>query len=364
MFHSERHGMTTLRGATLAHVTAVATVVFVAGCSSTTTPGAPEAGAEAGAAGATGGSAGAGAGGKAGGGAGGGAGGAAKDGGADAPSSQGLRLQMRVTILPQALVAVHSVGGDGGARHGGERDAGEKDGATAGDGGIAAALGAAMPLPGVEVCVYQDSSIPCATTQADGSFTMTGLPMRTNLALTLKKSGYYSYLLPIQTASADMDGRSNPAQMAPSGGPAPDLGIAVDLQNKGLIQIVAIAFGGTAAMVDAGAFTTVPGTKVSLSPMSGNGPYFINGSDEFDLSATSFVGIAANYYNVAAGNYTLTFSNPGFDCEPVLFPFGQFGWPLTTPAHSIGVLVVPGYITGSVVALCSKAATIVATDGG
>jgi hypothetical protein len=360
--------MTALKGITLSYVTTMASVVAIAGCSSTTSPGesGKEAGVEAGrsSGGATGRG---GAGGAKGAQTGGSGGGVSRDSGADASGSQGLRLQMRVTILPPSLIAVHAVKEDDGGAHAKTSDAGAHGAgpaAAASDGGSAGGFGMATPLAGVEVCVYQNSTLPCVTTQSDGTFSMTGLPPRTNLALTLKKTGYYSYLLPIQTASADMDGRGNPAQMAPSGGPAPELGFTVDLKNKGLIQVVAIAFGGTAASVDAGMFTTVPGTKVSMSPMSGKGPYFINGQDEFDLSATAFVGVAANYYNVDAGNYTLSFDNPGFDCEPVLFPFGQFGWPLTTPAHSLSLLVVPGYITGSVVALCSKAATIVKIDGG
>jgi hypothetical protein len=192
--------------------------------------------------------------------------------------------------------------------------------------------------------------------------------MRKNVALTFKKSGYYSYLLSIQTASADMDGRSYPVNMAPSGGGTPNLGFKIDLQNKGIIQVIAIAFAGSATMggatVDAGGFATVPGTGLSMSPASGKGPYFVNANNEFDLSAKSFVGVAANYYNVDPGTYTLTFANANFDCEPVLFPFADFGWPLTTPAHSLSAVVAAGYITGSVVALCSKNAGIVSTDGG
>jgi hypothetical protein len=285
-------------------------------------------------------------------------------GGTDAGSSDAsLNLQWKVTVFNTPTPGV--IGGDSGSGDAGAGDAGTTDATADGsadasdDGGI----GAAPPLSGVQVCIYQNSAIPCVTSQDDGTFTLSGLPPRTDIALTFNKDGYLPALRPVQTASANMDGRDLPQQMIPASGSTPALGVSIDLQNKGQIQAFAVVLGN--AVSDGGVgVASAPGTQVALSPMSGNGPYFLNNQNQFDLSATTFQGIVGNYYNVDPGTYTLTFTNPGFDCEPVSFPFSRDGWPLTTPAHSLKIVVAAGYTTGIVGTLCTKNAGVVAIDGG
>jgi hypothetical protein len=260
--------------------------------------------------------------------------------------------------------------GEGGTPEGGAAEGGsgetvaESDDAGPSDASFSqkvdgASLANLPPLPGVTVCVYQNSAIPCVTTQADGTFTLPGLPVRADIVISLQKTGYQSYLLPIETASTDMDGRSNPVIMSPTGG-QPNLPFAIDLQTKGLVDAFAVSVSGAAMNVFAG----TKDTQVTLAPASGNGPYFVNDDNQIDLSATSFVGSTALYYNVAPGTYTLTYSNPAYDCEPISFPFGQFGFPITSPAHSLKIVVAAGYVTGIVGALCTINPVIVAVDGG
>ena len=267
-------------------------------------------------------------------------------------------------VVPEAGAAEAGLGDagvDAGEADAAAPDAGEIDDAGAGEKVDGASLANLPPLAGVQVCVYQNSSFPCVTTQADGTFTLPGLPVRTQLTLALTKSGYLSYLLPIATASTDTDERNNPVIMSPSG-QTPAVPVAVDGQNKGSISAFAVNIGGTNQNV----FAMVPGvTQVTLSPASGNGPYFVNDmTNEYDYSATSFVGTQAVYFNVDPGTYTLTYANSTNDCEPVSFPFAGFGWPLTTPAHSIKIVVAAGYVTGIVGFLCTPNAVIVSVDGG
>ena len=236
-------------------------------------------------------------------------------------------------------------------------DSGEPVVSDAAIDGAVASLADQPPLPGVQVCVYQDSTIPCVTTQTDGTFSLPGLPIRTDLILSLTKSGYQSALVPIETASTDMDERSNPIPLYVTG--SPDLGFPIDLQTKGEIVAFAVSVSGPNMNI----FTPTLGTQFSLSPASGNGPYFLD-NNVFDFSATSFVGARALYYNVAPGTYMLTFANPGYDCEPISYPFGDFGWPVTTPTHSVKLVVAAGYSTGLVGALCTMSAAIVSVDGG
>jgi hypothetical protein len=264
---------------------------------------------------------------------------------------------------------------DGGAGEGGASDASAGD-ASAGDAAISdgsagvaeggddagdAGDGAAAtepPLPGVTVCVYQNSAIPCVTTQADGTFTIPGLPVRTGLTLSLNKTGYSPHLVPIETASTDMDVRSSPISLSLTG-PAPDLGVPVDFTAKGIVAAFAVSPTATA-------FSTTPGTQIAISPGGGSiGPYYVDDMNQISLSATSLgTGGFALFYNIAPGTYTLTYTNSGYDCEPISFPFGQYGIPLTTPAHSLQIVVAAGYVTGIVGTLCTANAPIVTVDGG
>ena len=57
---------------------------------------------------------------------------------------------------------------------GGVADGADASGNTNGDGGI-------QGLAGVRVCAYQNSAIPCVTTDADGIFTIVGLPAASNM---------------------------------------------------------------------------------------------------------------------------------------------------------------------------------------
>jgi hypothetical protein len=209
------------------------------------------------------------------------------------------------------------------------------------------------PIAGVQVCVYQNSAIPCVTTQADGSFMMTRLPVRTNVLLTLKKAGYLPTVVPIETASTDTDGRGSPAYLAPAMGEDPGIGQAIDWQNAGQIAIFGINYSASGSLAGTG-------TTVTLGPPSGEGPYYLDGQQRLVSSATSFVNIGAAYYNVEPGTYTLTFAAQTLDCEPLMFPFGQAGFPITTPAHSVRFPVIAGYTTGLVGAICTPIPTIVA----
>jgi hypothetical protein len=74
-------------------------------------------------------------------------------------------------------------------------------------------------------------------------------------------------------------------------------------------------------------------------------------------------GVAAccAVYNVAPGNYTLTFDDPTGDCEPIAAPFAGWGYPGT--AHDVTFPVLQGYITTAGV-YCSKNAPGGADGGG
>jgi hypothetical protein len=286
---------------------------------------------------------------------------AASDGGAsDSTASEAGVSEAGVSEAGVGEAGVSEAGGEdaGAGVADAAVDAGEGTDEAGADAGNLINLANAPPLPGVQVCVYQNTTLPCVTTAADGTFMMMGLPVRSDLVLSFAKSGYSSILQPIETASTDMDGRGNPIIM---NRPDPTFlppGLTAD-PTKGDISAFAVTAGG-----DGGSFTGVGGTTITLSPMSGSGPYFVNQQGTIDPSAKSFESSQAYYFNVDPGTYVLTYANSGYDCEPISFPFGLFGFPVTSPAHSLKLIVAAGYTTGIVGALCTVNPVIVAVDGG
>jgi hypothetical protein len=170
-------------------------------------------------------------------------------------------------------------------------------------------------------------------------------------------------LKPIGTASTDMDGRQNPIPMRRADAAEPAIGKPVDWQGKG--QVVMFSLSQNPSLSDGGqSFVGDVGAQVMLSPGGGDGPFFTDSHGQIVPGATSFVSTLGYYYNLAPGTYTLTLTDPSNDCEPILFPFAQVGYPLTTPAHSLQFPVVAGYITEEVGMLCLPNSMPVSTDAG
>jgi hypothetical protein len=292
----------------------------------------------------------------------------APDGGDAGGDAAGISLTWATVLSATGSTATD--GGDAG--DGGAATDGGSENAAAGNNGDGGPPG----VPGVQVCLYpMDAAIPspsastsndCVMSAADGTFFFPSVPVRTNLAVTLTKTGFLPVLLSIQTASAAMDARTNPVDMFPSNGQQdPIPGITIDWQNKGQIFLFVIGPAPDGGLNFAGD----PGVIVSMSPTSGNGPYYQDTNANFVPSATAFIENLAAYFNVAGGTYTLTFDDSATktDCEPIagaLAPAALWGFPVPTPPHTLQVLVAPGYVSGLVGALCTPVSVLVSTDGG
>ncbi len=229
-----------------------------------------------------------------------------------------------------------------------DSDGGEPSGtADAGDGGV-------IPLEGLEVCVYQDASIPCVMTDSTGRFTIGGLSAMSDIVISLKKTGYRPTLLAIETGSTNMDGSAaGPYPIPRMGGSPSSSPVAVDLSTKGMAVFFAIGQGAVGGLGDG------VGTMVSLSPATGNGPYFIDDHGALDPSATSVVAQNGVYFNLAPGMYQIAFDDPNHDCASLSIPFG-FGFS-TSLANSVKFPIVAGYQTGPIGVLCTPASVLVNT---
>jgi len=181
------------------------------------------------------------------------------------------------------------------------------------------------------------------------------LLMGADLVLTCVKDGYVSSLRPIETAATDMDNSGAPLVTAKSGSPRPDLGIAYDDANG------AVSFF-TLLSEDDGGLVLPLGVTVSLSPSSGDGPFFTNAENLFERSATSTVGGLGFFFNLAPGDYELTFDDPRADCAPISFPFGAFGYP--APPTSVKFPIRAGFVTDQVGVLCTPKSDLSGLDAG
>ncbi len=222
----------------------------------------------------------------------------------------------------------------------------------AGEAGAAPDAGAGVPVAGATVCVYQTPSIACATTDATGLFTLRGLLPMTNVPITVAKDGYRPALVPIQTASTNMDGTSRPidlerVQWDPV---QPD---PMDWTRNAVVSFFAIAllpgyqlmFGGD------------PGASVALTPMAGDGPYYVRDDGTYVPDASTLVATAGIYANLPPGTYELTIRDTNHDCSPILTPFAPYGYPAGTLTVEFPALA--GYITGPVGFFCTDKTALV-----
>jgi len=231
--------------------------------------------------------------------------------------------------------------------------------APAGDAGAADAGPRKLPgVEGVKICVKDHPEIACATSAADGSFELDGLPPLTNLILTIDKDGFVKESKTIQTASTDMN-VGNGILMFETSKAAVAGGVTQD-PTKGAVSLFAI--GPVPGSTDQTAFQTEPGVSVSLSPKSGDGPHFSNRKGKFDPSATTTLDGLAFYYNVDPGDYTLTFTDAQLDCAPI--SIGLSGWGIPDPPSSVKFTVLAGYVTEEVGVFCTPKSVIVGGDGG
>jgi hypothetical protein len=201
------------------------------------------------------------------------------------------------------------------------------------------------PIAGAQVCVYSPLTSPkaCATTGADGTVSLSGVPAGTQEMISATKSGYVSLMQmgTLTAANATLRGTM------PTIGAATALGTVVsveaDLTNLG--HLVFITGAGNGPTPDGGMPNDTAGVTASLSPASGKGPFYANtaGVPDTSLTATTTSGFGS-FLNLPPGDYDLTFSPPsGKTCTEV------YAWSNGKP-NGFKVRIVAGFITGVILA--------------
>jgi hypothetical protein len=197
------------------------------------------------------------------------------------------------------------------------------------------------PLPGVEVCVFEDSSLPCAIATASGEYEFDGAPQNRPFHFSYKKSGFDSVLYPVGATAPGSYAAPFIAMASVSfnDGFMREVGVERD-PTQGTIQFAAATpgtqsdspffqvFGGTG-------FVYLAGYQVSISPDANAGPFYVSAAwrPESRLMESSAAGWG--FMTANPGDYMLTFKHPTYACG------------------TIATKVVAGYSTVYVGAVCS-----------
>ncbi|MEC8052473.1 MAG: carboxypeptidase regulatory-like domain-containing protein [Myxococcota bacterium] len=183
-------------------------------------------------------------------------------------------------------------------------------------------LGNGEGLEGVEVCILNTST--CTTTDADGVYSIDGVPAESNISLSVTMPEYLGGVIPVMTGSE--------AQTVPVVSMGSEL--LSELQI-GILDVPAVADAGQIAFsISNGIFgdrINVPGIQVALEPAAGDGPFYTtsSGLPDTELTETSSNG-GGVFVNLPAGTYTLRYLNLPEGCTPML------GWgPVEAPSFEI-----------------------------
>jgi hypothetical protein len=248
-------------------------------------------------------------------------------------------------LLPAACSGSSAGGaGDASPSYGyGASDAGGQTtikvtGAVVGLGG--SATNPITPLDGVMVCVVEHSEIPCATTDAAGTFTLAKLAADTDVGVSFTRTGYYGVVLLAHTGDADlhlptanMSTDAAEAAFFQAAGwtyPSAEQGILhVHVQGAG--QTSCDGLGQNTITASTGATPVYEKTCADANTPGGPDPA---------LSATTTSGNAD--FLVAAG--TVDATNPSSTLLCDVAPFPGWGW-TATGTSSVRALVVAGHET-------------------
>jgi len=169
--------------------------------------------------------------------------------------------------------------------------------------GIVTDFGTPDPLEGMNVCVFGQDGIPCATTDATGAYSLMGVP--------------------VAEGAIEFTGPSRFPSLFWGEGPAED-----QILNYNLLSTLAAAalavflgeqiddsLGHLALAVSDGDGTLVSGVSFTMTPSSGALGYLTPDGIDPQLTETTEVGFAG-WLNVDVGEVEITASHPTLTCVP------------------------------------------------
>ncbi|MFO0570129.1 MAG: hypothetical protein U0263_31085 [Polyangiaceae bacterium] len=233
--------------------------------------------------------------------------------------------------LALCALATTACGSDDGGGSGGKGDP------TVDVSGVVTELASTQPRPpvaGVEVCALDLPSVPCATTDATGAYSLHAVPANYQGALTFSKAGYLTGIAPGMTETEDLVADTSVAPEALAKTFAGLAGFAWPLGERGVLGIDVLDELGN----------PIEGATVTPLGDGFDGPVYASaaGLPAKELTQTSSIGAAFAVF--PAGKATITVTHPSRTCT-----LGWRGWPSTT--GTVDAPVVAGAST-VVIAVC------------
>ncbi len=225
-----------------------------------------------------------------------------------------------------------STGTTGGSESSSDSSTGTGDTATLS--GVVSDFAMPTPLPNIDVCVFGQDDIPCATTDAEGAYTLEGVPP-TEGAIEFTGSNRFPSLFwgegPMEDQVLDYRLLSTIA--------------SVVLANS-LGEEIDDALGHLALAVSDGDGALLSEVSFTMTPSSGALGYLTTTGIDPLLTETTEVGFAG-WLNVDVGEVEITASHPTLDCVPG--PGALVG---STP-DALRIDVTAGYLGSTFPFVCS-----------
>lgn len=169
--------------------------------------------------------------------------------------------------------------------------------------GVVTDFGSPNPVPNLDVCVFEQESIPCAVTDAKGAYTLMGVPSAEG-AIEFTGVGRFPSLFWGSGPTEDDELNYNSLSALAAAVLAAALGEEID-----------DASGHLALAVSDGKGTLVSGVTFTLDPPSGVIGYLDQQGINTDLVETSEVGFAG-LINVDVGEVEVTATHETLTCIP------------------------------------------------
>ncbi len=169
--------------------------------------------------------------------------------------------------------------------------------------GVVTDFGSPTPLPAIDVCVFGQDGIPCATTDAAGAYTLMGVP--------------------VAEGAIEFSGPSRFPSLFWGEGPMADEILNYNLLSTLAATVLAISLdeeidpelGHLALAVSDGDSALLSGVSFTMTPSSGAIGYLTQSGIDPLLTETTEVGFAG-WVNVDVGEVEIVASHPTLNCVP------------------------------------------------
>ncbi len=200
-------------------------------------------------------------------------------------------------------------------------------------------------LAGVKVCDYDDASVTCVTTGADGKYALPGVPGTGTTYVSYSKATYDPILYGVTPSGSAVNAPAILATTAAFGTSFLAKGGITRDATVGTVQFGATTLTTNPYSVDFGTTKLyyLPGSQATVTPAAKQGPVYVSDSWQPDASLTKADTVGWGVFTAAPGDYTVTITHPSLTCG-------------TTTTR-----VVAGYTTTYVGTLCTGNTT---SDGG